>query len=68
VTRAIAIATERPYQEVYDSLGAGIVAYGEKHHDKVARYNSKRGRTTARDGVHKEIYHVSEPITMKLYI
>lgn len=44
VTRAIAIATETPYQDVYDTLGAGQRAH------KTARGN------TARDGVHRDVY------------
>lgn len=45
VTRAIAIATERPYQEVYDALN---------ELGKLERTGSrKRGKSNARTGVHK---------------
>lgn len=46
VTRAIAIATGKPYQEVYDALTAGI---------KAQRGSKGKGRT-ARTGVPKPVY------------
>jgi hypothetical protein len=45
VARAIAIATERPYQEVYDGLN--LYAKQER------RSKRKRGRSSARTGVYK---------------
>lgn len=48
VTRAIAIATERPYQEVYDFLNA--LAKLER------RSKRKRGTSSARNGVYKNTY------------
>jgi hypothetical protein len=48
VTRAIAIATEQPYQLVYDALNT--LAKGER------RSRRRRSRSSARDGVHKPTY------------
>lgn len=46
VCRAIAIATERPYQEIYDLINE--VAKGERTGKR------KRGKSSARDGVYKQ--------------
>jgi hypothetical protein len=46
VTRSIAIATGKPYQEVYDALNA----FG----DKERTGKRKRGKSSARNGVHKD--------------
>lgn len=48
VCRAIAIATERPYQQVYDSLNA--LAQSERSGKR------KRGKSSARTGVFKQTY------------
>lgn len=45
VCRSIAIATERPYQEIYDGLNEA--AKSER------RSKRKRGRSSARTGVHR---------------
>jgi hypothetical protein len=45
VVRAIAIATERPYQEVYDAINE--LGKGERTGSR------KRGKSNARTGVHK---------------
>lgn len=45
VTRSIAIATGKPYQEVYEEINT--LAKSER------RGNRKRGRSSARNGVHK---------------
>ncbi|MBI5732640.1 hypothetical protein HY967_01630 [Candidatus Jorgensenbacteria bacterium] len=47
VVRAIAIATEKPYQEVYDAINA--VAKG-------ARAGSRKGKPNARNGARKQTY------------
>lgn len=47
VTRAIAIATGLPYQEVYDKINEA--GQGER----ITRARRKRGRSTARTGVYK---------------
>lgn len=49
VTRAIAIATGRPYQQVYDAINE--LCKTEK------RSKRKRGKSDARAGVHKDVYH-----------
>jgi hypothetical protein len=59
VTRAIAITTNTPYQEVYNTLFTGIKEYGASHYDKTAkriqRGNGRKG-TTPRNGVSKKVY------------
>jgi hypothetical protein len=59
VTRAIAIATGKPYQEVYDALWNGLQDYADQHRDRVAkrisRGNGLKG-TTPRNGVSPKIY------------
>lgn len=58
VTRAISIATERPYQEVYDALWSEITEYAATHRDRAAkriqRGNGLKG-TTPRNGVSRKI-------------
>ena len=49
VTRAIAIALERPYQDVYDSINL----FSKSEHTSKRR----RGRSSARTGVYKNTYH-----------
>jgi hypothetical protein len=59
VTRAIAIATGKPYQEVYDALWAGLHDYANSHRDRTAhrikRGGGRRG-TTPRNGVSPKVY------------
>lgn len=55
VVRAIAIADERSYQEVYDSLFEAAAEYRDSHRDKVAKMLQRRG-PSPRLGVPKEIY------------
>jgi|SRR5262245_2195340 len=59
VTRAIAIATQKPYQEVYDALWAGNREYASNHRcriaRKIARGGGRRG-TTPRNGIFGKIY------------
>jgi hypothetical protein len=47
VTRAIAIATGLPYQQVYDTLAAGTAAERQTKHSR-----RLSGRRTAREGIH----------------
>ncbi len=54
VTRAIAIASELPYQEVYDGLFAHGNIYKESRRDKTARSLAKNG-SSPRDGVYKKV-------------
>lgn len=55
VTRAIAIATGKPYSEVYDALFALSRNYGETRRGRVARSIRVRG-ASPRSGQHKEVY------------
>jgi hypothetical protein len=59
VTRAIAIATDKPYQEVYDAMWDGLRSHAAKHRDRAARRISRgkglRG-TTPRNGVTKKVW------------
>lgn len=54
VTRAIAIATEIPYQQVYDALRARAETYAASHRSRTARQIALRG-SSPRDGVFSEI-------------
>lgn len=54
VVRSIAIATEKPYQEVYDAVFEAGVTYGDSKRDKFARHIRKKG-ASPRDGVHKAV-------------
>ena len=51
VTRAISIASGKPYQTVYDELAILSKAYMEKKRKR------RRGVSSPRLGVHKEVYH-----------
>jgi hypothetical protein len=55
VTRAIAITTGKPYQEVYDALRNGLKAYACNHRDRTAKRISRKG-TTPRSGVSKKVF------------
>lgn len=55
VCRAIAIAAEKPYQEVYEALTWNQQEYAERHRGRVARA-IKSGKRTARTGVFREAY------------
>jgi hypothetical protein len=58
VTRAIAIATGKPYQEVYAALWEGNRQYASTHRGRVARKIRRgggRSGTTPRNGIYKVI-------------
>jgi hypothetical protein len=59
VTRAIAIATGKPYREVYDDLQAAIKHYATTHRDhaarRMARGNGRKG-TTPRNGISSKVF------------
>ena len=55
VTRAIAIATESEYDEVYDALFARSVEYGETKYNQVAKRIQAKG-SSPRNGSFKEVY------------
>jgi len=56
VTRAIAIATGKPYKEVYDRIHAMTAEYAEKRRTKVARAIKRKGTSSPRDGVFRDVY------------
>lgn len=56
VTRAIAIASGKSYDEVYDWIHAGKKWYAETHRDRIAKRYLLRG-FSPRDGVHRSVYH-----------
>lgn len=58
VTRAVAIATGRPYREVYDAMHAGIqeFAKGRSRAAKRAARGGGRTGTTPRNGVHPKVF------------
>tara|TARA_R100001509_G_scaffold153492_1_gene114408 strand:+ start:442 stop:939 length:498 start_codon:yes stop_codon:yes gene_type:complete len=55
VTRAIAIATGKPYQEVYDDLAQWAKDYSLTRNDRVAKRIRRKG-TSPRNGVNKQVY------------
>lgn len=57
VTRAVAIATGKPYQEIYDAMFSAIKEHAEgrsRSATRAARGGGRRG-TTPRNGVAKEV-------------
>lgn len=59
VVRAIAIATKKPYQEVYDKINSLNKEYASKSRSRVAkRISSGKGQrgTTPSNGVFKDVY------------
>jgi hypothetical protein len=59
VTRAIAIATGRPYREVYDALATGIKEFAATSRSRSAKRAGRGGGlrgTTPRNGVGKAVY------------
>jgi hypothetical protein len=55
VTRAIAIATDKPYEEVYAAMREATAAYCDEHEDRVADRIAFNG-TSPRDGVFKNVF------------
>ena len=55
VTRAIAIATGKPYKEVYNDLFTRAKEYSKTRRNKIAKSIQKYG-ATPRNGMWKEIY------------
>ncbi len=55
VTRAIAIATGKPYAEVYEAMREASAAYCDEHEDCVADQIAFGG-TSPRDGIFKDVY------------
>jgi hypothetical protein len=55
VTRAITIATELPYKQVYDDLFALTRAYADEHGDRVSDYIAFNG-ASPRGGVFRKVF------------
>ena len=55
VVRAIAIATDLPYDKVYYDLAEANREYAKGKRNYVAKYIQKRG-STARNGVYKQVF------------
>ncbi len=56
VVRAIAIAAELPYMQVYGDLQAANAAYADRRKDKLARRLNAKG-TSPRNGNHRNVFH-----------
>jgi len=56
VVRAIAIAAELPYMQVYEDLRIANAAYAEQRNDKLARKLAERG-SSPRNGNHRNVFH-----------
>ena len=60
VTRAITIATGKPYQEVYAAMWLGLTDYAVSHRDRTAKRIGRGGGrlgTTPRNGVSPKVYN-----------
>lgn len=55
VTRAIAIATGKPYQEVYDALYSASMEFGATRRGRIAKAVVQRGGSP-RNGVFRPVY------------
>lgn len=66
VVRAIAIATESDYQQIYKALGRTAREYSESSRNRVARAILKKG-PSPRDGVHRQVYekYITETLGWK---
>lgn len=56
VVRAIAIAAQLPYLEVYEDLHAANAAYADLRNDKLARRLNATG-ASPRNGNHRNVFH-----------
>ena len=56
VVRAIAIAAELPYMQVYEDLRIANAAYAEQRNDKLARRLAEKG-SSPRNGNHRNVFH-----------
>lgn len=54
VTRAVAIATGKPYREIYDMFHEAHRSYATAHHDRTARAIERRG-ASPRNGVARKV-------------
>ena len=56
VVRAIAIAANLPYTQVYEDLGAANFAYAELRNDRLAKRLHQSG-PSPRNGNHRKVFH-----------
>jgi hypothetical protein len=56
VVRAIAIAAQLPYMQVYEDLRAANEAYADQRNDKLARRLNAKG-ASPRNGNHRNVFH-----------
>jgi hypothetical protein len=56
VVRAIAIAAQVPYLQVYEELRAANAAYADQRNDKLARRLNAKG-ASPRNGNHRNVFH-----------
>lgn len=56
VVRAIAIAADLPYMQVYEDLRAANAAYADQRNDKLARRLNSKG-ASPRNGNHRNVFH-----------
>jgi hypothetical protein len=56
VVRAIAIATQLPYLQVYEDLRAANQTYADQRNDKLARRLNAKG-ASPRNGNHRNVFH-----------
>jgi hypothetical protein len=56
VVRAIAIATDLPYLQIYEDLRAANEAYAIQRNDKLAKRLSAKG-ASPRNGNHRNVFH-----------
>ena len=56
VVRAIAIAAQLPYMQVYEDLRVANAAYADQRNDKLARRLNAKG-SSPRNGNHRNVFH-----------
>lgn len=56
VVRAIAIATQLPYLQIYQELGHANATYADNRNDKLARRLNAKG-PSPRNGNHRNVFH-----------
>lgn len=56
VVRAIAIAAEKPYLEVYEALRKANAQYADSRNTRLAKQISERG-SSPRNGNHRSVFH-----------
>lgn len=56
VVRAVAIAAQIPYLQVYEDLREANLSYADQRHDKLARRLNAQG-ASPRNGNHRNVFH-----------